>query len=362
MEAPARRSLADRGVLWRAAVLFLVVVYFIQIDNMMKVRPDHAFLSLLVVALVLGNARRFLLDWSPFIALWIAYDFMRGIADDLSGRIHILGPYALEKDLFGWMAGGTIPSFALLEWREAIAGSALRALLDASASGFYAMHMAAPLVLAWVFWHTLRDRAAFVRFVVAFSLTTWSSFATYLLYPAAPPWYVRDFGFIQPEASFKGDGAGNLVATDRWIGVPLFESVYRHLNPNKFAAIPSLHSAFPLLILIHAVRRLGPSALFVGIYPLGVWASAVYLNHHYIIDILLAVAYVLAADLLSVRWISPWILRRAWFRAPESSRAGEGVRVLDALRPAGRVDLRRNGLVPFEVRGSRHRERRDVDR
>ncbi|MBD3160925.1 MAG: hypothetical protein GF346_02060 [Candidatus Eisenbacteria bacterium] len=314
MEAPARTPRADRRILWRAAVLFLVVVYFIQIDNMMKVRPDHAFLSLLVVALVLGNARRFLVDWSPFIALWIAYDFMRGIADDLAGRIHILAPFVLELDLFGWLAGGTIPSFALLEWRQQIAGTGLRSVLDATASGFYAMHMAAPLVLAWVFWHTLRDRAAFVRFIVAFSLTTWVSFATYLLYPAAPPWYVRDFGFIQPEASFKGDGAGNLVATDRWIGIPLFESVYRHLNPNKFAAIPSLHGAFPVLILIHALRRLGARALVVAIYPLGVWGSAVYLNHHYIVDLLLALAYVLAADAVSVRWISPRLLRWRWFR------------------------------------------------
>ncbi len=107
----------ERNLLWRLSILFLVVVYFIQIDNLMKVRPDHAFLSLLVIALVLGNARRFLVDWSPFIALWIAYDFMRGIVDDLAGRIHILEPYRLEQQLFGWLGGGQTPSFAPLEWR-----------------------------------------------------------------------------------------------------------------------------------------------------------------------------------------------------------------------------------------------------
>lgn len=319
------RGRFDRGVIWRISVLLLVVVYFIQIDNLMKVRPDHAFFSLLIVALVLGNARRFLLDWSPFIALWIAYDFMRGIADDLAGRIHILGPYCFELKIFGWLGGGQIPSFALLDWREEIAGTLLRELLDASASAFYAMHMAAPLVLAWVFWHTLRDREAYFKFVIAFSLTTWMSFATYFLYPAAPPWYVRDFGFVQPEPNFKGAGAGNLVAADRWIGMPLFESVYRHLNPNKFAAIPSLHSAFPLLILIHAARKFGLRALPIALFPLGVWGSAVYLNHHYIIDVLIAIIYVLGANLVTDKLIYPLIFewgrskRRATGPAPEQA-------------------------------------------
>ena len=304
----------NRTVLWRVVILFLVVVYFIQIDNMMKVRPDHAFLSLLIVALVIGNARHFLRDWSPFIALWIAYDFMRGIVDDLAGRIHILAPYLLELRLFGWLGGGQIPSFSLLEWRGEIAGTLLRETLDASASAFYAMHMAAPLVLAWIFWHTLRDRSAYYRFVLAFSLTTWASFATYFAYPAAPPWYIRDFGFIQPEPSFKGAGAGNLGATDQWIGVPFFESVYRHLNPNKFAAIPSLHSAFPLLILTHAVRRFGRRALLVAVFPLGVWGSAVYLNHHYIIDIAVAVIYVLGANLVTDAFLFPRLFERGPLR------------------------------------------------
>lgn len=305
---------AERGGAWRIVVLLLVVVYFIQIDNLMKVRPDHAFLSLLIVALVLRNARAFLVDWSPFIALWIAYDFMRGVVDDLAGRIHILEPYLLELRLFGWLGEGSIPNFAILDWRQAIAGSALRQGLDGAASAFYAMHMAAPLVLAWILWHTLRDRATYFRFIIAFSLTTWASFATYLAYPAAPPWYVRDFGFIQPEAGFKGAGAGNLVATDRWIGVPLFESVYRHLNPNKFAAIPSLHSAFPLLILIYSLRRFGARALPVALYPLGVWGSAVYLNHHYIIDILLAIAYVIGAVAATEKLIFPALFIRGPLR------------------------------------------------
>jgi hypothetical protein len=321
--APSARPRDRRrsaGLGWRLAVLLLLVAYFIHIDNAMKVRPDHAFLSLLVVALVLGNARRFLIDWSPFIVLWIAYDFMRGVVDDLAGQIHVLEPYLLEARLFRWLGGGLIPNFWWVEMQRVHAGAPWKQFLDTLCSGFYAMHMAAPIVLAWIFWNTLRDRALFYRFVLPFSLVTWMSFATYFLYPAAPPWYVLDFGFVQPEPSFKGAGAGNLVAADQWIGFPLFESVYKHMNPNKFAAIPSLHSAFPLLVFIFAVKRWRWRALLVGLYPLGVWFSAVYLNHHYLIDIILAWIYVGVCVLLT----EGWLYRALFERGPLRVRAAPG--------------------------------------
>lgn len=312
----------SRIVIWRVAVLLLVVAYFIHIDNAMKVRPDHAFLSLLIVALVLGNARRFLLDWSPFILLWVAYDFMRGVVDDLAGKIHVVEPYLLEEKLFAGFFGGRIPNFWWIDLQRAHPDAAWKQFLDNLCSGFYAMHMAVPILLAWVFWSTLRDRAMFYRFVLAFSLVTWLSFLTYFIYPAAPPWYVLDFGFIQPEPLFKGSGAGNLVAADQWIGFPLFESVYKHMNPNKFAAIPSLHSAFPLMVFIFAAKRFGWKALPLAIYPLGVWFSAVYLDHHYLIDIILAWIYVAVCVMVSERVIYPAFFVR-----------GPGRRILDSTEP-----------------------------
>ena len=326
------------GLNWRLLVLLLLVLYFIQIDNVMKVRPDHAFLSLLIVALVLGNAKRFLIDWSPFIALWIAYDFMRGIVDDLAGKIHILGPYLLEHRLFAGLFGGQIPNFAWVATQQAHAHDGWKRGLDSFTSGLYAMHMAMPILLAWIFWNTLRDRRMFYRFMTSFSIVTWMSFATYFVFPAAPPWYVKDFGFIQPEPSFKGAGAGNLVAADRWIGIPLFESVYKHLNPNKFAAIPSLHSAFPLIIFIFCLKRFGRRAWPVALYPLGVWFSAVYLDHHYLIDIMLAWIYVAAGVLLGELVVFPFLSSRR-------ALCGMLAEVASASPRAARAELARPALT-----------------
>jgi membrane-associated phospholipid phosphatase len=80
------------------------------------------------------------------------------------------------------------------------------------------------------------------------------------------------------------------------------------------------------LILIHALRRFGRRALPVALYPLGVWCSAVYLNHHYLIDILLAVIYVVAADALVGFVLFPRVFERgplrrllAWRTEPPNS-------------------------------------------
>jgi hypothetical protein len=327
---------------WRLVVLALLILYFIQIDNVMKVRPDHAFLSLLVVALVLKNAKRFLLDWSPFILLWIAYDLMRGVADDNAGRIQILGPYLLELKLFGPFFGGMTPNDAFLRFQEGLGDAPLRAGLDSVASGFYAVHMAAPIVLAWVFWNTLKDRRSFYRFMLALCLTTWVSYGTYFLYPAAPPWYVRDFGFIQPQALFKGSGAGNLLHADEWIGLPLFESVYKNMNPNKFAAIPSLHSAFPLLILAFGIQRFGRAGAWLAVYPAGVWLSAVYLDHHYVIDILIAAVYVAVCCAISEKILFPALFGpRGIFRkalAPAGAAREQGEETLDFPPESAKIE------------------------
>jgi len=280
---------------WRLLILLFLVVYFICIHQVMKVRPDHAFLSLLILTLVLRKAKRFLVDWSPFIVLWVSYDMMRGIADDLRGRINVVGPFRMEELLFARFFGGKIPPFWFQEFQKNIDGTFLKGFLDMLASSAYSLHMAAPLLLGWVLWDLVGDREMFRKFVIAFSILSWSAFVTFYLYPAAPPWYVYRYGFAQPDLSFYSHGEASLINTDRALGFPLFETLYKHFNPNQFAAIPSLHAAYPFTVAIFAVRAFGRRASPLYLYPAIVWFSAVYLNHHYIIDIIIGIAYALCA-------------------------------------------------------------------
>ena len=58
-------------------------------------------------------------------------------------------------------------------------------------------------------------------------------------------------------------------------------------NANVFAAIPSLHAAYPLITVLYGSlsKRLWLHLLFV-VFTLGVWFSAVYSRHHYVLDVL----------------------------------------------------------------------------
>jgi hypothetical protein len=66
---------------------------------------------------------------------------------------------------------------------------------------------------------------------------------------------------------------------------------------------------------VYAARRFGRRAWPLFFDPAGVWFSAVYLNHHYLIDILLAVGYVAVAVFLTNRILYPVFFERGVLRS-----------------------------------------------
>ena len=59
-------------------------------------------------------------------------------------------------------------------------------------------------------------------------------------------------------------------------------------NANVFAAIPSLHAAFPTILLIYGLKKgLKYAAIPFFVIMIGIWFAAIYTYHHYIIDVLL---------------------------------------------------------------------------
>jgi membrane-associated phospholipid phosphatase len=75
------------------------------------------------------------------------------------------------------------------------------------------------------------------------------------------------------------------------VGVPYFAEFYRR-SADVFGSVPSLHCAYPLVVLLYA-RELNNrwlNAVFFGFYLL-VMFSAVYLQHHYFLDVVLGTLY-----------------------------------------------------------------------
>jgi membrane-associated phospholipid phosphatase len=191
--------------------------------------------------------------------------------------VHIREPYLFEKSWFGFEYNG-----GRMTPNEYFASNT-HPVLDVLSGLFYLCWVPVPLMFAvWLFF---RDKRLLLDFSLAFLLTNIFGFILYYAYPAAAPWYVELYGF-QENFSIPGNEAG-LANFDRILGVSLFQGMYAR-NANVFAAIPSLHAAYPLITLYFGWKKKLQLASWVFLIILaGIWFSAVYSRHHYILDVLL---------------------------------------------------------------------------
>ena len=129
-------------------------------------------------------------------------------------------------------------------------------------------------------------------------------FATYYVYPAAPPWYVADYGLGPANMAARSSPAG-AARWDALTGIHYFQGFYGR-SADVFGAIPSLHVSYPLLTFLHGreLRKRWLDAASFTLFALVAFA-AVYLNHHYVLDVLLGVLYTLVAWRVDV-----WLQRR----------------------------------------------------
>lgn len=265
----------------------LLGIYCLWIGLFVGFRGDHVFLIALCLSTWFFNmhSRRFITAFFIFIVYWIAYDAMRVLPNYMVNPVHIEEPYEIEKSIFGFMHYGTVitPNEFFKIHNNPVA--------DFFAGVFYINWV--PVPLAFAFYLLRRDKIYFLRFAYAFVLTNFLGFIVYYLYPAAPPWYVDIYGF-----DFNLDTPSNpagLVRFDEMFGITLFQSIYSK-NANIFAAIPSLHAAYPVVVLYYGLKRnMGLVNILFLIFLLGIWFTAVYTFHHYIIDLLIGAACALMA-------------------------------------------------------------------
>lgn len=219
----------------------------------------------------------------PFVLFEISYDWMRLYPNYRVNPIDIQGIYEAEKALFGFVND---------EGQRLIACEYFYdhhwPLADFLAGLFYLCWVPGPIAVAvWLFFSG--KRACCLRFTWAFLFVNLVGFAGYYIHPTAPPWYAIEFGY-EPDFTVPGHVAG-LGRFDDIVGYPVFTDIYVN-NSNIFAAIPSLHAAYMLVATIYAVIGRLPKAAIAGcmLITAGIWWTAVYTCHHYIIDVLLGIA------------------------------------------------------------------------
>ena len=67
---------------------YVVVLSGLMIVSGVSITPDVMLVALGLAAVILGRGRLFIRDWVPFIGLFLAYELMRGYADDLNRVVH----------------------------------------------------------------------------------------------------------------------------------------------------------------------------------------------------------------------------------------------------------------------------------
>ena len=262
----------NRGIIFCVILAVLIVVLFAILYF------SHPLTRKLAIAML------------PFILFAITYDWMRLWPNYKVNPIDIQPIYEAEKHLFGIPADGAVitPNEYFSIHHHPIA--------DALAGFFYLCWVPLPIAFGlWLFFHG--ERRMYAHFALVFLLVNWLGFCGYYIHPAAPPWYALNFGF-EPDFSTPGNVAG-LARFDELIGIPVFSSIYAG-NSNIFAAVPSLHAAYMLIATVYAVmrRRNWPMVAVFAVVTVGIWWTAVYSCHHYIIDVVLGILTAIVGILL----------------------------------------------------------------
>ena len=259
-------------------VSLISIAYVLLSSFLLGFKSDQVVLVLIfnILFYLSAQTRKFILGFSIFIFYWVIFDYMKAIPNYNYNTVHIADLYNFEKHLFGINYNGKI-----LTPNEYFASTSTT-FLDIVTGLFYLCWIPVPLSFAaYLFF---KNRRQFLYFALTFLLVNLLGFVVYYLYPAAPPWYVEYHGFaFQP---LTVGNTGGLAKFDAFFHISLFKSIYAK-GSNVFAAMPSLHSAYPVIVVYYSIKnRLKVANVLFIIVMMGIWFTAVYASHHYILDVI----------------------------------------------------------------------------
>ena len=127
------------------------------------------------------------IDWAPMVIVLAAYDFTRGAADSLGIGVHFHPMIDFDKAVFfgetptEWLQSHLYDPEALSAWNVFF-------------TLVYTSYFIVPFALAGYLW--ARDRPAFLRWIKRLVTLALAGLATYILFPAAPPWMAGQMGLL----------------------------------------------------------------------------------------------------------------------------------------------------------------------
>jgi membrane-associated phospholipid phosphatase len=289
----------------RRRMLLVVVVAFTLFVALAGVPTGREWLTLWVLVTLLAAVggdlavwrRAVVRDWLPLLGVLFAYDLLRGVANEVGGslfdlpawrsnpdnvvsvaRAHLVQPLKADE----WMFGGHVPTVWL---QQHYYDAGVAHWWDRIAVPVYLSHFLVSLILAILLWCV--NYPLFRRYLGTLVTLTLITLATYLVYPAAPPWMAALNGHlphvdrvVQATLSVLGGETVNTAV----------EKGAAYSNP--VAAMPSLHAAIPMmLMLLFWTRVRWWLKAVLALYAVAMGLTLVYTGEHYVIDILVGWVY-----------------------------------------------------------------------
>lgn len=301
---PARRSVVVRRAaltVWAAALVTFCFLNGVPFDRATQTWWIMSGVLLARIGKPWRSAVRVVADWLPLVGVLYLYDYSRGAADALGIPVHVVDPVYWDRALlFGndatpWLQQRFSDPSAVHWW-------------DTAASLIYVTHFLLVWIIAAVLY--LRDRREWFLWGRALVVLSYAALVTFVIFPSAPPWYAGGQGVIAPVARIATRGLDP-------IGLHAAAQLVNQgtASANDVAAIPSLHTAFAVLVAAWFWPRVPARyrwwlrpILFA--YPVLMLATLVYTGEHYIVDGLIGALYV-AAVLIGLRAWDTWRSRRA---------------------------------------------------
>lgn len=230
--------------------------------------------------------QRGLADWFPVALILVAYLALHELATPLTAGAHVQPQLGFDEFVFG----GTAPTVRL---QRALWHPGDPRWYDYAAWLVYLSHFVVTVTVAVVLW--VRAYPRFRQFRALFLTVTFAGFLTYVVYPAIPPWL----------ASRRGDMPHTArIVRAMWfeLGLSDVAAVFGEKSDYAFpvGALPSLHAAWPFLLLVFFWPVASRWRVALVAYALAMALTLVYTADHFVFDVLLGWTYVIVA-VLAVR-------------------------------------------------------------
>jgi len=293
-----------------------IAIFFLSLSTLVLARMGVS-IYLLVVAVAVSLLGLYALDsrtrgfglWAAYFLGFVLFAHLRTLADETG--IAIKGHYVLGAER--WLFGGSLPT-EWLQHRFYRPGSI--GALEILCAAIYMSYFIVPHLVALVLWK--RNPDSFVRYGLSVLFTVYAGLVVCFAVPTSPPWLAE---------RFAGGPHLSRVLTEAFGHSPEQAGAHSGVaGTNPFAAMPSLHIALTMLVVLALWRHRLLRGLAI-LYAASMAFALVYTGEHYVIDELAGlatagVAWTMATGLVRARVRTPRVHPLAVARSPIAERAG----------------------------------------